>query len=73
MQNPKYDGHRDAAATGGRSQSQKEHTCPRCGMVGKGNGWLGRHIKKGYKCSETYNHSIVSKFEEIKRLLNEMI
>jgi hypothetical protein len=69
MENPKYEGHRDAAATGGKSQSQREHTCPRCGRVGQGNGWLGRHIKQGHKCQVTveyYESNVVNHLEQLR-------
>lgn len=37
---------RDLAKKAGRIQTQREHTCPHCGKVGKGNAMFGCHFDR---------------------------
>jgi hypothetical protein len=70
MKNQKHPRHLEAAQNGGRSQSQIEYTCPRCGRVGRGNNWNGGHCKKGKGCKMTFDTSSVEKhIEELQQLL----
>lgn len=62
----RYNGHLEAVQKGGRTQSQKIHYCELCDQFGRGNKFLGFHIKSR-RCE---GRGVVNYYA---RLMNEIV